>query len=211
MSTAEFSLNPPPERRIEDGSAYHRPVEKKAQILERVRRIPIEITTCVVQWRGMSAGVGASMSPSTICTPTLKPTEPTFFLQTFNATKSLDCQYKQNYGSTWRSDFQAKTNGPSKPVDNTSDSIPNVESSQEVDSGILEDDGDESEEESNGSMTKRFLDSLLTKARQWSVKANGKPLLLNLKVRWIICISCQKGIPGNQGMKRRENHLLYKK
>ena len=51
MSTAEFSLNPPPECRIEDGSAYHRPVEKKAQILERVRRIPIEITTCVVQWR----------------------------------------------------------------------------------------------------------------------------------------------------------------
>ena len=39
MSTAEFSLNPPPECRKEDGSAYHRPIEKKAQILERVRRI----------------------------------------------------------------------------------------------------------------------------------------------------------------------------
>ena len=51
MSTAEFSLNPPPECRTEDGSAYHRPIEKKAQILQRVRRIPIEITMCVVQWR----------------------------------------------------------------------------------------------------------------------------------------------------------------
>ena len=51
MSTAEFSLNPPPECRTEAGSAYHRPIEKKAQILQRVRRIPVEITTCVVQWR----------------------------------------------------------------------------------------------------------------------------------------------------------------
>ena len=51
MSNAEISLNPPPECRIEDGSAYHRPIRKKAQILERVRRVPIEITTCVIQWR----------------------------------------------------------------------------------------------------------------------------------------------------------------
>ena len=34
MSNAEFSLNPPPECRKEDGSAYHRPIEKKAQILD---------------------------------------------------------------------------------------------------------------------------------------------------------------------------------
>ena len=51
MSTAEFSLNPPPECRTEDGSAYCKPIEKKAQILQRIRRIPIEITTCVVEWR----------------------------------------------------------------------------------------------------------------------------------------------------------------
>ena len=51
LSIAECSLNPPPECRTEDGSAYHKPIEKKAQILQRVRRIPIEITTCVVQWR----------------------------------------------------------------------------------------------------------------------------------------------------------------
>ena len=51
MSNAEILLNPPPECRIEDGSAYHRPIRKKAQILERVRRVPIEITTCVIEWR----------------------------------------------------------------------------------------------------------------------------------------------------------------
>ena len=34
MSNAEISLNPPSECRIEDGSAYHRPIRKKAQILE---------------------------------------------------------------------------------------------------------------------------------------------------------------------------------
>ena len=51
MSNAEFSLNPPPECQKEDGSAYLRPIKKKAQILERVRRIPVEVSTCVIQWR----------------------------------------------------------------------------------------------------------------------------------------------------------------
>ena len=51
MSNTEISLNPPSECRIEDGSAYHRPIRKKAQILERVRRIPVEITTCMIKWR----------------------------------------------------------------------------------------------------------------------------------------------------------------
>ena len=32
MSNAEISLNPPSECRIEDGSAYHRPIRKRAQI-----------------------------------------------------------------------------------------------------------------------------------------------------------------------------------
>ena len=49
MSNAEFSLNPPPECRKEDGSAYLRPIKKKAQILERVRQIPVEVSTCVIQ------------------------------------------------------------------------------------------------------------------------------------------------------------------
>ena len=50
MSNAEISLNPTPEYRREDGSAYHRPIRKKAQILERVRKVPIEITTSAIQW-----------------------------------------------------------------------------------------------------------------------------------------------------------------
>ena len=51
MSNAEISLNPPPECRIEDGSAYQKPIRKRAQILERVRKVSVEVTTCVVQWR----------------------------------------------------------------------------------------------------------------------------------------------------------------
>ena len=50
-SNAEISLNPPPECRIEDGSAYQKPIRKRAQILEHVRKVPVEVTTCVVQWR----------------------------------------------------------------------------------------------------------------------------------------------------------------
>ena len=51
MSSTEISLNPPPECRIEDGSAYQKPIKKRAQILEHVRKVPVEVTTCVVQWR----------------------------------------------------------------------------------------------------------------------------------------------------------------
>ena len=49
MSNAEFSLNTPPECRIEDGSAYQRPIRKRAQILEHVRKVPVEVTTCVIE------------------------------------------------------------------------------------------------------------------------------------------------------------------
>ena len=51
MASAEISLNPPSECKLEDGSAYHRPIKKRAQILEMVRRIPVNITTCMIQWR----------------------------------------------------------------------------------------------------------------------------------------------------------------
>ena len=51
MSNAEFSLNTPPECRIEDGSAYQRPIRKRAQILEHVRKVPVEVTTCVIEWK----------------------------------------------------------------------------------------------------------------------------------------------------------------
>ena len=51
MSNAEFSLNTPPECQIEDGSAYQRPIRKRAQILEHVRKVPVEVTTCVIEWK----------------------------------------------------------------------------------------------------------------------------------------------------------------
>ena len=66
-------------------------------------------------------------------------------------------------------DFKAITKEPTKPVVIASDETPNMESSQEVDSGILGDYDEESEEESNGPMNKGFLDSFLTVNRLWSV------------------------------------------
>ena len=44
VSTAEFSLNDPPRCNREDGSAYYPPMEKKAQILQKICRIPVEVT-----------------------------------------------------------------------------------------------------------------------------------------------------------------------
>ena len=46
LSTAEFSLNEPPACRRSDGSAYHPPEPKKAQILQKLQRIPVEVTIC---------------------------------------------------------------------------------------------------------------------------------------------------------------------
>ena len=51
MANAEISLNPPPKCDREDGSAYSRPVMKRAQVLEKVKRIPVNITTCMIHWR----------------------------------------------------------------------------------------------------------------------------------------------------------------
>ena len=62
MSNAEFSLNTPPECRIEDGSAYHRPIRKRAQILEHVRKVPVKVTTCVIDWK-VKWGGAAESSP----------------------------------------------------------------------------------------------------------------------------------------------------
>ena len=39
--STEISLNPPQECRIEDGSAYQKPIKKRAQILEHVRKVPV--------------------------------------------------------------------------------------------------------------------------------------------------------------------------
>ena len=51
MASAEISLNPPAECRREDGSAYQKPIMKRAQILEKVKRIPVNITSCLIHWR----------------------------------------------------------------------------------------------------------------------------------------------------------------
>ena len=51
MASAEISLNPPSECKREDASAYHKPIMKRAQVLEKVKRIPVNITTCMIQWR----------------------------------------------------------------------------------------------------------------------------------------------------------------
>ena len=56
MPSTKISLNPPQECKIEDGSAYKKPTKKRAQILEHVRRIPVEVTTCVVHWTMSSLG-----------------------------------------------------------------------------------------------------------------------------------------------------------
>ena len=46
-TNAEISLKPPTKCRI----AYQKPIRKKAQILEHVRKVSVEVTTCVIQWR----------------------------------------------------------------------------------------------------------------------------------------------------------------
>merc|ERR1711893_346380 len=50
-ANAKISLNPPPRCNRADGSAYEAPNMKRAQILEKVKRIPVNITTCIIQFR----------------------------------------------------------------------------------------------------------------------------------------------------------------
>lgn len=51
LPSARISLNPTKQCNIEDGSAYEKPERRRAQVLEHVRLVPVEITTCVVQFR----------------------------------------------------------------------------------------------------------------------------------------------------------------
>ena len=51
LSTARFSLNAPPACKSSDGSAYHPPEKTRAQILQRMERIPIQVTSCQVELR----------------------------------------------------------------------------------------------------------------------------------------------------------------
>ena len=51
LPSTRISLNPPKQCNIEDGSAYEKAERRRAQVLEHVKLIPVEITTCVVQFR----------------------------------------------------------------------------------------------------------------------------------------------------------------
>ena len=50
-ANAKISLNPPPKCNRADGSAYEAPNMKRAQILEKVKKIPVNITACIIQFR----------------------------------------------------------------------------------------------------------------------------------------------------------------
>ena len=50
LPSTQISLRPPKKCEISDGSAYEKGQQKKAQILERLDLIPINVTTCVVQF-----------------------------------------------------------------------------------------------------------------------------------------------------------------
>ena len=51
LPSTRISLNPPKQCNIEDGLAYEKPERRRAHVLEHVRLVPVEITTCVVQFR----------------------------------------------------------------------------------------------------------------------------------------------------------------
>ena len=51
MANAKVSLNTPSKCNREDGSAYSKPTMKSAQILEKVKHIPVNITTCMIHFR----------------------------------------------------------------------------------------------------------------------------------------------------------------
>ena len=61
VATAEYSLNPPKECNRADGSAYFPPTPSKGQILQKVRRIPVETSICKVEWRVTIGWCGGNM------------------------------------------------------------------------------------------------------------------------------------------------------
>ena len=50
LPSTQISLKPPEHCDVNDGSAYEKAERRRAQILEHVQLIPINITTCVVQF-----------------------------------------------------------------------------------------------------------------------------------------------------------------
>ena len=62
-STARFSLNDPPACNNSDGSAYHPPENRRAQVLQRIERIPVMVFICQVKLRilvGYCGGIGSA-------------------------------------------------------------------------------------------------------------------------------------------------------
>ena len=84
VATAEFSLNPPKECNRADGSAYYPSTPSKAQILQQVRRIPIETSICRVEWRVTIGWCGGELyarqhsNPENIHPPHQYPMSPCF-------------------------------------------------------------------------------------------------------------------------------------
>ena len=50
LPSTQISLKPPEHCNVNDGSAYEKAEKRRAQVLEHVKLIPINITTCVVQF-----------------------------------------------------------------------------------------------------------------------------------------------------------------
>ena len=55
--------SPSPRCNREDGSAYYPPVAKKAQILQKMRCIPVEVIVCQVDWRINVGWCGGEYTP----------------------------------------------------------------------------------------------------------------------------------------------------
>ena len=62
-SSTQFSLNDPPSCNISDGSVYFPPETKRAQILQYIDRIPVQVSVCQVKLEilvGSCGGIGST-------------------------------------------------------------------------------------------------------------------------------------------------------
>ena len=62
-STTQFSLNDPPNCNVSDGSVYFQPEIKRAQILQYIDRMPVQVSVCQVKLEvfvGSCGGIGSS-------------------------------------------------------------------------------------------------------------------------------------------------------
>ena len=70
LPSTQISLNPPKQCNIEDGSAYEKAERRRAQVLEHVKLIPVNITTCVVQFRVNVGWCGGEFAIKITCIKT---------------------------------------------------------------------------------------------------------------------------------------------